>query len=611
MILPFTVLILLYGFYLSPDFKQISAGVAVFLFGMLALEDGFRTFAGGTLDALLRKSTDRLWKSLTFGIVSTTLVQSSSLISLLTISFLSSGLISLAGGIGIIFGANLGTTTGAWLVAGFGLKVSLAVWAMPLLVVGVLLIFQKSQAAKGAGYVLLGIGFLFLGIEFMKQGFEAFRSSIDLSRFSIGGFKGLLIYTGIGLAATVVMQSSHAVLVLILTGLAAGQLSYENALALSIGSNVGTTITAIIGSLGSNQDGKRLAAAHFIFNITTGLVAIIFIGEFMKAVDWISTLIGLENDTTRLALFHSLFNITGLILMLPLVNTLEAFLVKRFHAPAPGVKRPKYLNESVKQFADTSVEAVRNETIRLYETAERIITQSLCLPRSELYSDRSIPEVVAQARKVIREDINEKYTLNVKSLYGAIVEFISQIGSPRNPQQMEALRLYRSAGAKIVEALKAIKHLQKNLLVHMVSRNPAVRDQYDKIRTFIANTLRAINTMKNATTEDVTILTYDEARIELARNDIVADGTLDELIRSHRITPDIAVSLMNDYVYAHDACNDLLTAAETLFVRRKSDAHQVEVGLSLGEEEIAELINRENLTGAETVTHPENEIKTP
>jgi len=234
-LLPAILAILAYGFWVSTDFKEISAGVAIFLFGMLSLEEGFKAFTGGTLEQLLRKSTDRYWKSLSFGIVSTTVMQSSSLVSVITISFLSAGLLTLAAGIGIIFGANIGTTTGAWLIAGLGLKVKISAYAMPMLVFGIILVFQNSKSLKGIGYILAGLGFLFLGIHHMKEGFEAFKSTIDLTQFAVEGYPGLFLFAGIGIFATVVMQSSHATLVLILTALAAGQVTYENALALAIG----------------------------------------------------------------------------------------------------------------------------------------------------------------------------------------------------------------------------------------------------------------------------------------------------------------------------------------------------------------------------------------
>ena len=218
-ILPVILIVLTIGFWISPNFKEIAAGVAIFLFGMIFLEDGFRAFTGGILENLLAKTTNKLWKSISFGIVSTTVMQSSSLVSVITISFLSSGLIGLAAGIGIIFGANLGTTTGAWLIAGFGLKVKISAYAMPMLVFGVIMVFQRSRTLKGVGYVLAGLGLLFLGIHHMKEGFEAFRETIDLTRFAVGGYAGLFLFAGIGIAATVIMQSSHARLVIIINAL--------------------------------------------------------------------------------------------------------------------------------------------------------------------------------------------------------------------------------------------------------------------------------------------------------------------------------------------------------------------------------------------------------
>jgi phosphate:Na+ symporter len=186
--------ILGYGFWISPDFKTIAAGVAIFLLGMLSLEKGFKSFTGGLLANFLQRTTDATWKSLSFGVIATTIMQSSSLVSVLTISFLSAGLIPLAQGIGIIFGANLGTTTGAWLVAGLGLKVDIAAYALPMLVFGAIMIFQKNHKHfTAAGWSLIGLGFLFLGIAYMKEGFEAVSGGVDLSQYAVPGFRGLLI----------------------------------------------------------------------------------------------------------------------------------------------------------------------------------------------------------------------------------------------------------------------------------------------------------------------------------------------------------------------------------------------------------------------------------
>ena len=230
-LLPSIFVLLSYGFWASSAFQDISAGVALFLFGMFCMEQGLKVFGGSGLQRVLAASTDRLWKSLTFGIVTTTLMQSSSLVSVLTISFLSAQLIGLVQGMGIVFGANLGTTTGAWIVAGFGLKVKISAYAMPILVFGVILLNRASDRSKGVGWVLIGIGFLFLGIHFMKEGFASYAETIDLTEYAIPGLAGLLIFTLVGIVATVVMQSSHATMTLIITALSASQITYEHALA--------------------------------------------------------------------------------------------------------------------------------------------------------------------------------------------------------------------------------------------------------------------------------------------------------------------------------------------------------------------------------------------
>ena len=327
--------ILALALWLSPEFKQIAAGVAIFLFGMLSLENGFRQFTGGFLESVLRRTTDTIPKSLGFGIVSTAIMQSSSLVSVITISFLSAGLLPLITGIGIIFGANLGTTTGAWLFATIGMKMSLSAFALPMLVFGVVLNFQQPRAWKAFGAVLAGLGFLFLGIDFMKAGFESYESAVDLREYAMDGVAGLLVYTGLGILATVVMQSSHATLALTLAGLATGQITYENALALAIGANIGTTVTALIGGLGANITGKRLAGAHLLFNAVTAVIALVLIEPLRWSVDALSALMSIADDdyTVKLAVFHTLFNCLGVAIMLPLISrmarALERWLPER------------------------------------------------------------------------------------------------------------------------------------------------------------------------------------------------------------------------------------------------------------------------------------------
>ena len=590
-ILPTIIAVLAFGLWISPHFNEIAAGVAIFLFGMLFLEEGFKAFTGGLLEGLLNRTTDRFWKALSFGAVTTTIMQSSSLVSLITISFLSAGLIELVAGIGIVFGADIGTTTGAWLIAGFGLKVDIAAYAMPMLVFGVILVFQSSKTLKGIGSVLAGLGFLFLGIHHMKEGFQAFRDTIDLARFAMPGFAGLVVFTLIGTVATVIMQSSHATLVLILTALAAGQITYANALALAIGANVGTTITAIIGSLGSNYQGKRLAGAHVIFKVVTALIAIVFISQFIAAVDVVADFLGIapDNFTLKLALFHTIFNVVGVAVMTPLVGRLVALLSAVIRQPAEDLVEPKYLNEAALQFPETVLRAVTDETLHLYDNAFEIIAHGLNLHRHDILSERDLQRVVGESRRVMAFDLDTIYERKVKVLYGSILEFIGRAQARLPTPFAEKLYELRTAGALIVQTVKEVKHLRKNLTLHMNSPNIYVRREYDRIRVELAAVLRKLHELRNAPEGEVGVLDLDEFKLSIDRSELTDINELDRLIVERRITTKMGTSLMNDLTYARDAIWDLVKVGNALYGSTDARDKVVEQLLALTDEDLDEI----------------------
>jgi len=586
-ILPTILLVLAYGFWVSPDFKAISAGVAIFLFGMLSLEEGFKAFTGGLLEKLLRRTTDNQWKSLSFGVVSTTLMQSSSLVSVITISFLGAGLISLAAGVGIIFGANLGTTTGAWLIAGLGMKVKISAYAMPMLVFGIILVFQQSKNLKGIGYILAGLGFLFLGIHYMKEGFEAFKDTIDLTKFSVDGYAGVMLFALIGVAATVIMQSSHATLVIIITALAAGQITYENGLGLAIGANIGTTITAILGAMSSNIMGKRLAGAHLIFNAVTAIIAIALINQLMGMVDVVSSAVGIapDNWTLKLAVFHTIFNTIGIVVMMPLTNQLVNFLMRVMPDKKVSKAEPKFLNDSVIELPDTAIEAVRKETLHLYDNAFAIIAHGLSLHRHDILSENDLEEIVKNGSKVLPINIDEEYNKNVKGLYSAIVTFISRANVHMTPDQSDELFRLRAAGRDIVEAIKDTKHMHKNLVQYIVSDNDDIRAEYNSIRVQLGEVLRRLAEARNEPDDPTSVLSLDAIKLEMEENDSTANGILEVLIRESRITAPMATSLMNDSAYAYDVAKNLVQMGEVLFASHDPEDRDIAQELALDEDE--------------------------
>ena len=603
-LLPSILAILAYGFWISPDFKEIAAGVSIFLFGMITLEEGFKAFSGGTLEKILQKSTDKLYKSISFGFVVTAIMQSSSLVSVLTISFIGAGLIGLTQGIGIILGANIGTTTGAWLMAGFGLKVKISAYAMPMLVFGVILIFQKAKSLKGIGYILAGLGFLFLGIHYMKDGFEAFKETIDLASFAVDGFKGLLIFIGIGILATVVMQSSHATIVLILAALSVGQITYENALALTIGANIGTTITAVIGSLSSNIDGKRLAGAHFIFNVVTAVVAIAIMDQIIYVVDIISDFIGISNDnhTLKLAVFDTLFKVIGVVMFIPFVGKLVNFLESTLKFKKSTSKESKteidtdnvkYLNESVLEIPATSMAAIVRETKHLYENSFEIIAHGLNVKRSNIVSSMPLEEVVKESYSNTPIDIDLFYHNRIKGIYGEIIDFATKAQTDMDTEDIQILYKIKIANRDLVEAVKDTNYLQKNLLKYSTSTNEHIRKQYNTMRMDLTELLRIINIIATTDEEDVIILLLSKVKIHAKRYDIIANGTLDNLIRNSLITNEMATSLMNDSSYALDISKKLTEMAEIIFID-SNDMKIISKETAISNDDINSIINQKD-----------------
>ena len=593
LIIPVIILILGYGFWVSPIFKDLAAGIAVFLFGMLCMEEGFKAFSGGSLERLLRSTTDRTWKSLSFGMLTTTLMQSSSLVSVITISFLSAGLIGLVAGIGVIFGANLGTTTGAWIVAGFGLKVNISAYAMPLLVFGVLLLFQKHRGIRGGGWILVGLGFLFLGIHFMKEGFAGFSDQLDLTKYAMGGVAGLLLYTLFGAVATVVMQSSHATLLLIITALGAGQVTYENALALAIGANVGTTITAVLGAVGAPVDGKRLAGAHLAFNIGTGLIALVFIDAFVIAVDALSESVGIRPDdfTLKLAVFHTLFNGVGILVFTPLITPMARILTQTLKGERLEHDAARYLSDVSLEFPEVALTALRRETHHLFDNAFSIIAHGVNLKRAEINSGRDLHELLHERSDIIEIDIDQQYERMIKDIYSADMLFFTRAVSAKMPEeQANKLQGLWQANLDIVAAIKATKHLRKNLLRYSRSPNLFIRKEYNRLRIRIGELLGDLSVLRQDEHDAVAMLSLDEIKVHLADSHRFAHQVVDSLIRDGSVTAQMATSLMNDSMYANEIMAHLLSMAEGLMAA-STDADEHAPDLSLTPEEVQAMVD--------------------
>lgn len=325
---------------------------------MILLSDGLKAFAGDSLRTALLRFTGKPVTAFVSGATVTAMVQSSSATTLATIGFVSAGLITFPQSIGILFGASLGTTSTGWLVSTLGLKFSIGLLALPLTGLGAFLRLLGRGKASSLGLALAGFGLIFIGIDTLQAGMAELSTVFDLGRLAYEGLLGHLLLMAVGVAMTVIMQSSSAAVATTLAALHAGAINFEQAAALVIGQAVGTTVTAALAMIGATTAAKRTALAHIVFNATTGVVAVVLLPLFMWLFTWTEARFDQTPGAVSLAAFHTSFIALGVVLFLPFSGAF-ARLIERI-LPDRGPAFTRHLDSSLHTMPSVALEAVRN-----------------------------------------------------------------------------------------------------------------------------------------------------------------------------------------------------------------------------------------------------------
>lgn len=361
-------------------------GIGLFLLGMRLMTDGLKVAAGETLRAILAAATKSRLRGLASGVLITAMVQSSSAVIFATVGFVNAGLLSLYQAIGIIYGANLGTTLTSWIVAILGFNVNLQAMAMPAIGIGMGLWLAFGSRRYGAlGQALVGFGIFFLGIDILKDTFADMGDNTDLGSWADQGVPGLLLFVLIGIMLTLLMQSSSAALAVTLTAAAGGLIPLSAAAAMVIGANVGTSSTAAFAAVGATAPAKRAASAHVIFNAITGLSAFLLLPFMLWVVALLANALNFtEQVATSLAVFHTLMNIIGLLIIWPLTGLLVTWLEARFHSIEEDESRPKYLDRNVQATPTLAMDALVLELTRMSETARDLGREAISAKHDNL-----------------------------------------------------------------------------------------------------------------------------------------------------------------------------------------------------------------------------------
>ena len=314
--------------------------LALLLWGMDLLSSGIQKGAGNKLQKLLSVVSGNRFTAVFTGLLVTGIIQSSSATTVMVVSFVNAQILSLTQAIGIIFGANIGTTVTAWIVSFLGFSFSVSAFAIPLIGIGFFLKSLKKSKIKNFSDLFLGFGMLFLGLDLLGDTLSLNPESVSfINSITDWGFLGIIVGVLIGAVLTGLIHSSSAFTAIILTMAAAGSINWKLSAALVLGSNIGTTIDAVLSSIGASTNAKRAAAVHVGFNICGTIIAVICFNPFLSLVDLIVPGTPESNITNHIAMLHTVFNTCSTIIFLPFVNQIAMLVSKLIKEPKSQVEK--------------------------------------------------------------------------------------------------------------------------------------------------------------------------------------------------------------------------------------------------------------------------------
>lgn len=359
---------------------SLLGALGLFLFGMKTMSEGLEKLAGNRLRSILAVMTRNRFMGVMTGIVVTALIQSSSATTVMVVSFVNASLMSLTQAIGVIMGANVGTTITAWIISAIGFKVNIAAMSLPLLAVGIPLIFSSRNKRKSAGEFVFGFAFLFMGLSFLQTA----ATDLDiksvvatmLAEVADGGFLTIILFVLVGTAVTMLVQASAATMAitLMLFDMHIPGFGLEQAAALAMGQNIGTTITALMASMTAGTQARRAALAHMFFNVFGVVVVLMMFYPFCNAVNWFveDVLQAGGNDMFKLSMFHTAFNVFNTLLLIGFVHQIEAFVCRvlpmKKEAEDKGLK---YISGGLFSTAELSILQARKEIVYFAERCQK------------------------------------------------------------------------------------------------------------------------------------------------------------------------------------------------------------------------------------------------
>jgi len=473
------------------DLWRLAAGLGLFLFGMHQLEQALTQLAGRSFKKFLRQYTAKPVRGVIAGAVTTAALQSSSVVSLIVLAFVGTGIISLASALGIVFGSNLGTTATGWIVATVGFKLDIEALALPLITVGGFGVVWSAAGTRRAGvsHFVVGLGLMLMGLEFMKSGALIATTLFDPA--ALAGYP-LIVFLLAGLMLTAIIQSSSATIMITLSALYASAIPLEAAAAIAIGADLGTTITALLGALAGSAAKKRVAASVILFNVVTDTLAFLSLKPLLNVVTGI---FGISDPLFALVAFHSLFNLIGILIFLPGIPMLSRWLDRRFREDETTLLR--HIKAGDTAVAEAALENIRRETWRLIDQVAALNQATFDLPPDHTFYDSD------EDRKgvdVFSHDMDyDRCYADIKRLEGEILRHALALQSaPLEADESETLSQLIPSIRNAVHAAKSMKDVYGDLELFKGSVNDRFNAYFGQFRETAREYYEGLDTLQKS-----------------------------------------------------------------------------------------------------------------
>ena len=510
-----------YSFF---DFLRLIGSLGLFLYGMKIMSEGLQKFAGDSLRRILTAMTTNRVTGVLTGVLITALIQSSSATTVMVVSFVNAGLLTLTQYIGVIMGANIGTTVTAWLISALGFKVDIAAFSLPLLAFGIPLLFSGKSSRKSVGEFIYGFSFLFMGLQALKANAPDLGANPEMLAFVQNyadmGFFSIILFLFIGAILTMIVQASAATMAITLIMCANGWIDYQLGVALVLGENIGTTITANLAALTGNTQARRAALAHLAFNIFGVIWVLILFYPFTNAVSWFVTNVMRISDPSvavsfKLAAFHTAFNISNTFVMIWFVGLIEktvCFLIKG-KKDEDEEYRLRYITGGMLSTAELSILQARKEITLFAERTGRMLDMVKAL----FYEKNEDAFLKTYSRVEKYESISDRMEIEIANYLTCVAE--GRLSS----EGKEEIRIMLRAVSEIESIADSCNNMARSIKRRNEFKSIFTDEQNHNVDQMLALTEKALHRM-------IEIL----KKSELVRDDVNPSYNIENEINNYR-----------------------------------------------------------------------------